>query len=90
MRLIRQVFVLATFILLPIALSGQPHAQGVQTGPGGVGARANPEQFRERMLRLRQACVGGDQGACAEYKPRVVPCDSPRAVAIVSNTCAAP
>jgi hypothetical protein len=78
MRSIRQAFVLSAFIL-PMALSGQSHAQGLRIGPGGVEVVPEPDrrgppprpiardELRERMFRLREACEDGDRRACVRF-----------------------
>ena len=77
MRSIRQALVLFAFIL-PMALSGQSHAQGIRIGPGGVEVVPGPDrrppprpivrdELRERMFRLREACEDGDRRACVRF-----------------------
>jgi hypothetical protein len=85
MRSIRQALVLSAFVLstfiLPMALSGQSHAQGLRIGPGGVEVEVAPgpdrrgppprpiarDELRERMFRLREACEDGDRRACVRF-----------------------
>jgi len=78
----------ATEVTAPVpGESGQSHAQGAQTGPGGARVPGSREDMRVQMLELRKLCVGGDQSACAKYKEKLTPCGGPRAVVIEGNNC---
>jgi hypothetical protein len=77
MRSTRRAIVLST-VILPIALCGQSHAQGLRIGPGGVevvvperrGPPPRPivrDELQERMFRLREACEDGDRRACIRF-----------------------
>ena len=78
MRSIRLAFVMSAIsaFMLPMALSGQSHAQGIRIGPGGVEVvpeRREPpravvrDELRDRMLRLREECEIGDRRACVRF-----------------------